>query len=464
LFFVLKNIETIRVPPQAGTLLHIVGQDASNNTRITIDAYSNTVRGGALTFRRLRGDTLNPTAPLLDDVLGSINTDGYGGTRFLNSSSGGMTIRARQNFNDINRGTYVTIQATRTGDTINKEVARFDQEGITINPSNVTIAQGSPNDSAFVYDRTTGKFKLIKQLDTAEYSQSIRNSIVSVGGTPIWGTIIGTLSAQTDLQNALNSKQAAGSYLTSEVDGSVTNELQTLGLVGSVLSITNGNDVTISKSSVGLSNVDNTSDLNKPISTSTQAALNLKADNSVVATLKTISSFNADTVALASDNDIADIKGRLPVYLPLLTPAISTSTTRVDIPSLGFNVVAGKRYKIEFTGSYFTAVTTTGGSLGVVLTNAGVGTINGNMEGEVTLATGATGVKTSINNINLVNTTANSFMTTTGVSSTTLGQNISFNGVFRCTSSGIFRFQWGSEVNASSATLTSGDLIVTLLN
>ena len=38
------------------------------------------------------------------------------------------------------------------------------------------------------------------------------------------------------------------------------------------------NDISLSKSDVGLSNVDNTSDVNKPISESTQNALNLKAD------------------------------------------------------------------------------------------------------------------------------------------------------------------------------------------
>lgn len=46
--------------------------------------------------------------------------------------------------------------------------------------------------------------------------------------------------------------------------------------------ITNSDWVTWSKSDVGLSNVDNTSDANKPVSTATQAALNLKADASAV--------------------------------------------------------------------------------------------------------------------------------------------------------------------------------------
>jgi hypothetical protein len=41
------------------------------------------------------------------------------------------------------------------------------------------------------------------------------------------------------------------------------------------------------KVSVGLSNVDNTTDLNKPISTLTQASLDLKADDSSVVKLAT---------------------------------------------------------------------------------------------------------------------------------------------------------------------------------
>ena len=50
---------------------------------------------------------------------------------------------------------------------------------------------------------------------------------------------------------------------------------QTLSLSGSTLAISGGNSVTLAKASVGLGNVDNTSDANKPISTAQQAALNL---------------------------------------------------------------------------------------------------------------------------------------------------------------------------------------------
>lgn len=59
--------------------------------------------------------------------------------------------------------------------------------------------------------------------------------------------------------------------------------------------------VTLSKSDVGLENVDNTSDLNKPISTATQTALNLKADKATTYTktaTDTLLGGKADIVAL----------------------------------------------------------------------------------------------------------------------------------------------------------------------
>ena len=75
---------------------------------------------------------------------------------------------------------------------------------------------------------------------------------ISATSSPVWGQIIGTLSEQTDLQNALNLKAPLNSpTFTGTVSG-------------------------ITKTMVGLGAVDNTSDLDKPISTATQTALNNK--------------------------------------------------------------------------------------------------------------------------------------------------------------------------------------------
>lgn len=75
---------------------------------------------------------------------------------------------------------------------------------------------------------------------------------ISATANAVWGQIIGTLSEQTDLNNALNLKAPINSpTFTGTVSG-------------------------ITKTMVGLGAVDNTSDLDKPISTATQTALNNK--------------------------------------------------------------------------------------------------------------------------------------------------------------------------------------------
>lgn len=89
-----------------------------------------------------------------------------------------------------------------------------------------------------------------------------------------WGSITGTLSDQTDLQSALNAKQAT------LVSGTNIKTLEGQSLLGS------GN-IDLTKSDVGLANVDNTSDLNKPISTATQTALNAKQNTLTLTTTGT---------------------------------------------------------------------------------------------------------------------------------------------------------------------------------
>lgn len=77
-----------------------------------------------------------------------------------------------------------------------------------------------------------------------------------------WGSISGTLGDQTDLNDALNLKADQA-----DLDTHTSNT---------------ANPHNVTKSQVGLGNVDNTSDVNKPVSTATQSALDLKADISYV--------------------------------------------------------------------------------------------------------------------------------------------------------------------------------------
>jgi hypothetical protein len=110
-----------------------------------------------------------------------------------------------------------------------------------------------------------------------------------------WGDITGTLTDQTDLNTAL-----AGKVPT-------TRTINSQPLSG---------DITLTKSNIGLSNVDNTSDASKPISTLTQTALDLKA-NSASPTF-------TGTVVLPSTTSIGTITNTELSYVDGVTSSIQT--------------------------------------------------------------------------------------------------------------------------------------------
>jgi hypothetical protein len=66
-------------------------------------------------------------------------------------------------------------------------------------------------------------------------------------------------------------------------------------------------DVLLTKSDVGLANVDNTSDLNKPISTATQTALNLKANLASPTFTGTVAGITKSMVGLSNVDNTSDI-------------------------------------------------------------------------------------------------------------------------------------------------------------
>lgn len=91
--------------------------------------------------------------------------------------------------------------------------------------------------------------------------------------------------------------------------------------------------VTISKSEIGLANVDNTSDASKPISTATQAALDAKANNSAV------------SAALAAKVDASTV-GAANGVAPL------DATGKVPMTALDAGLTGNQVYKIPADGKY----------------------------------------------------------------------------------------------------------------
>jgi len=157
------------------------------------------------------------------------------------------------------------------------------------------------------------------------------------GGSVDWGSIGGTLSAQTDLQTALDGKASDGE-LTTEVnariaaDTTLQNNINTVsGALSTETTARQAGDATNSadlsahtsntnnphnttKAQVGLGNADNTSDADKPISTATQTALNAKEPTITAGTTsqyyrgdKTFQTLDKAAVGLSNVDNTSDV-------------------------------------------------------------------------------------------------------------------------------------------------------------
>lgn len=278
-----------------------------------------------------------------------------------------------------------------------------------------------------------------------------------------WGSISGLLSRQIDLQTALNGKQATLS-LTTTGNGAATLSGATINVptpsIPAQFNPTAGAGVSISGAYPNMT-FTNTS-LNTDAQTLTNDGLNtmtISGGNSTPI-INSVTATTANQFLTVRVNGQQSSSLSLPYFqrLPLVSNASSTSTTRTPITGWQFDVTAGKNYRVEIIGTYQTAVLTTGGSLGFVLTS-GSGTIHGNMEGKITSINNSADMRQSIYAINNSAATAGSFLTTTGVGTINKPHYIGGSFIFNCTGSGTVQAQWGSEVAASAAQLNAGSVM-----
>ena len=140
-----------------------------------------------------------------------------------------------------------------------------------------------------------------------------------VGHSHAWGTITGLLSSQADLQSALDAKANASHNHAGVYEPANAN------IQSHISSVANPHSVT--KSQVGLGNVDNTSDANKPVSTATQTALNAKQNS----------------LGFTPVNKIGDtMSGKLEITIPVAGNVAGLMINQNDTTNnpLGINVVS----------------------------------------------------------------------------------------------------------------------------
>lgn len=138
------------------------------------------------------------------------------------------------------------------------------------------------------------------------------------------------LSNQPTIPTNNNQLSNGAGYLTpSDVSGAYVPIIRTIN--GYALS----SNVTLTKSDVGLGNVDNTTDLNKPISTATQTALNGKqatlVSGTTIKTLKTQSLLGTGNIDLTkSDVGLSNVDNTSDTNKPVSTATQTALDNKVD--------------------------------------------------------------------------------------------------------------------------------------
>lgn len=117
--------------------------DAVNTTgatkRVLLTGYGVGSLSGFRT-RYARGTSGSPSASQNGDILGFINSEGYGATQFPATATGAVTVIAGENFTDSSNQTYVTINSTPTGSVTSTENLRVASTGCTIGPQSSSTA------------------------------------------------------------------------------------------------------------------------------------------------------------------------------------------------------------------------------------------------------------------------------------------------------------------------------------
>lgn len=156
-------------------------------------------------------------------------------------------------------------------------------------------------------------------------------------------------SAQVQPGDVAVRADGAGTFMLMSADPS---QLANWGLLNSptdVVTTVNGQQgtVVLGKTDIGLGNLDNTSDVNKPVSTATQTALNLKANSASPAFTGTPTGLTASHVGLGNVDNTSDpnkpvsaatqtaLNGKQPLDADLTAIAALTATTDNIIQSSG---------------------------------------------------------------------------------------------------------------------------------
>ena len=196
---------------------------------------------------------------------------------------------------------------------------------------------------------TTLQFEEIQQTKTDAYGL-VNLTIGSVASTAFnaitWDANQKSLQVYVSFDNGSSYTKVSDQKLTYSPYALFA---ETAGKLGSTLGIAGGGTGATTavgaRANLGLGNVDNTADVDKPISTATKAALDLKANiadvnsalalKATVAALEAHMAITADTTMLATKAALTDLNN----YAPINSPTFTGTVSGIDKTMVGLDLV-----------------------------------------------------------------------------------------------------------------------------
>jgi hypothetical protein len=330
-------LESGEVAYTTDTKMFYIGDGTTLGGTLIGPSAAGAVAWGAITGTLASQTDLNTA--LGTKVTGNTAITGATKTKITYDSKGLVTVGADATTADIAAST-------------NKNYVTDAEQTVITNTSgtntgNQTLANTSDSSShTATLSATGGSIKLVEGSNiTLTTTGTGADGIITIASTGGGGTVTSvaalTLTTSgTDLTSSVANGTTTPVITLNVPDASATargvisTSPQTIAGDKTFTGTTSG----ITKSMVGLNNVDNTSDVNKPVSTATQTALNLKQDTLVSGTnLKTINS----TTLLGSGNITTGTVTSVGVSMPsAFSVASSPITTSGTIAITGAGVVS----------------------------------------------------------------------------------------------------------------------------